>query len=199
MKHQNVRERLIENTIKIIAEHGFDKATTKTIVSGTGINEAYIYRDFTDKEDLFVSVFDKLDEELLAKLMQHLPVIYMREIELEVRCRLLFTEIWKFLLEYKERCLAFMQYYYSPYFKIHSADQHKKRYLPLIEEFSKAFIDEADVWMILNHMLDVMLSFAVRVHNEHMPSEDNYSEHVFRVVYHSVEQYFKKDEVKHNG
>ena len=78
LKHQNVRNRLIENTIKIIAENGFDKTTTKAIVSGTGINEAYIYRDFADKEDLFVKVFEKLDEELFAKLMQHLPVIYAR-------------------------------------------------------------------------------------------------------------------------
>ena len=100
MKHQNVRNRLIENTIRIIAENGFDKTTTKAIVSGTDINEA--------------------------------------------------------------------------------------------------FIDEADVWMILNHILNVMLDFAVKVHNDHMSKEDSYSEHVFRVIYRSVEQYFKKEEVNNN-
>lgn len=198
LKHQNVRNRLIENTIKIIAENGFDKTTTKAIVSGTGINEAYIYRDFADKEDLFVKVFEKLDEELLAKLMQHLPVIYMRELEYELRCRVFFDAIWKFLIDNKEKCLAFMRYYYSPYFKKYSADKHKQRYRPLVEKFSEAFIDEADVWMILNHVLDVMLSFAVKVHSDQMPNEDSYSEHVFRVVYRSIEQYFKKKEVPDN-
>ena len=34
--------------------------------------------------------------------------------------------------------------------------------------------------------------FAVKVHNGQMPSEDNYSEHVFLVIYRSVEQYFRK-------
>ena len=198
MKHQNVRNRLIENTIRIIAENGFDKTTTKAIVSGTDINEAYIYRDFSDKEDLFVKVFDQLDEELIAKLMQHLPVMYMSELEFEVRCRVFFTAVWKFLLGNKEKCLAFVRYYYSPYFNKYSADRHKQRYRPLVEKFSEAFIDEADVWMILNHILNVMLDFAVKVHNDHMSKEDSYSEHVFRVIYRSVEQYFKKEEVNDN-
>ncbi len=198
MKHQNVRNRLIENTIRIIAENGFDKTTTKAIVSGTDINEAYIYRDFSDKEDLFVKVFDQLDEELIAKLMQHLPVMYMSELEFEVRCRVFFTAVWKFLLGNKEKCLAFVRYYYSPYFNKYSADRHKQRYRPLVEKFSEAFIDEADVWMILNHILNVMLDFAVKVHNDHMSKEDSYSEHVFRVIYRSVEQYFKKEEVNNN-
>ena len=198
MKHQNVRNRLIENTIRIIAENGFDKTTTKAIVSGTDINEAYIYRDFSDKEDLFVKVFDQLDEELNAKLMQHLPVMYMSELEFEVRCRVFFTAVWKFLLGNKEKCLAFVRYYYSPYFSKYSADRHKQRYRSLVEKFSEAFIDEADVWMILNHILNVMLDFAVKVHNDHMSKEDSYSEHVFRVIYRSVEQYFKKEEVHDN-
>ena len=45
--------------------------------------------------------------------------------------------------------------------------------------------------MILNHILNVMLDFAVKVHNNQMSQEDNYAEHVFRVLYASVKQYFK--------
>ena len=43
--------------------------------------------------------------------------------------------------------------------------------------------------MILNHILDVMLSFSVKVHNGLMSEEDDYGEHVFRVLYESVKQY----------
>ena len=46
--------------------------------------------------------------------------------------------------------------------------------------------------MILNHILNVMLDFAVKVHNNQMPENDDYSEHVFRVIYESVRQYFKE-------
>ena len=45
--------------------------------------------------------------------------------------------------------------------------------------------------MILNHILNVMLDFAVKVHNGHMSASDDYAEHVFRVIYASVKQYFR--------
>lgn len=192
MSPQDMREKLIERTISVIANEGLDKTTTKAITTGTGINEAYIYRHFSDKKDLLSKAFDKLDEELVAKVMQHLPVMYMQELEYELRCRVFFEAVWKFLLGNKEKCLAFVQYYYSLYFTKYSAESHKRRYIPIVEKFKDAFKDEADVWMILNHILNVMLDFAVKVHNGQMPSEDNYSEHVFLVIYRSVEQYFRK-------
>ena len=187
-----MREKLIARTISVIATEGLDKTTTKAITTGTGINEAYIYRHFSDKKDLLSKAFDKLDEELVAKVMQHLPAMYMQELEYELRCRVFFEAVWKFLLGNKEKCLAFVQYYYSLYFTKYSAESHKRRYIPIVEKFKDAFKDEADVWMILNHILNVMLDFAVKVHNGQMPSEDNYSEHVFLVIYRSVEQYFRK-------
>jgi hypothetical protein len=84
-----------------------------------------------------------------------------------------------------------MRYFYSPYFTKYSAGDHEKRFKPLLEKFSPAFKDEADVWMILNHILNVMLDFAVKVHNGHMSASDDYAEHVFRVIYASVKQYFR--------
>ncbi len=191
MKHYDVRNRLIDRTITVIAESGMDKTTTKAIVKGTDINEAYIYRFFKDKEDLLSHVFEELDEELVAKAMQHVEVMYMPELEYELRCRVFFTAIWKFLLGNKEKCLAFVRYYYSPYFQKYSYETHKQRYAPLVMKFQDAFKDEADTWMILNHVLNVILDFAVKVHNGQMPNEDIYAEHVFRVIYRSIEQYFK--------
>ena len=192
MKHYDVQSRLIDRTIIVIAENGLDKTTTKAIVKGMDINEAYIYRYFSDKEDLLSHVFDTLDEELVAKVMQHLPVMYMRELEYELRCRVFFEAVWKFLLGNKEKCLAFVRYYYSPYFTKYSAENHKRRYVPVVEKFKEAFKDEADVWMILNHILNVMLDFAVKAHNGQMSKEDHYVEHVFLVIYTSVKQYFRE-------
>ncbi len=191
-----MRQTLIARTVAVIANQGLDKTTTKAIVAGTGINEAYIYRNFADKEDLLARTFDELDNELVAKAMQHLPVMYMPDMEFELRCRFFFFAVWEFLLGNKGKCLAFVQYYYSPHFQKYSAAQHKRRYEPLVEKFRDAFKDEADVWMILNHILNVMLDFAVKVHNDRMPGDDDYVEHVFRVIYASVKQYFKQAEEK---
>ena len=194
MKQDEFRQRLIDGTIHVIAQDGLDKATTKQIGTATNTNEAYIYRCFNGKEDMFSKVFEALDEELVTKAMQHVSVMYMQEMDFEMRCRFFFSAIWKFMLGNRDKCLAFVRYYYSPYFKKYSTESHKHRYEPLVDKFKDAFRDEADVWMILNHILNVMLDFAVKVHNGEMPEKDNYSEHVFRVIYRSVEQYFRKNE-----
>ena len=188
---QEVRATLIARTISVIADEGLDKTTTKAIVTGTGINEAYIYRYFDGKEDLLSKAFDFLDNELVEKTLEYLPAMYEDGLSTEQCCRNYFFPMWDFLLASREKCLAYMRYLYSTYFTKLSAASHRQRFAVVEEKFSKAFIDEADVWMILNHIFNIMLSFAVMVHNGHMSEDDDYSEHVFRVTYASVKQYFK--------
>ena len=97
MKQDEIRLRLIDGTIHVIAKDGLDKASTKQIGIATSTNEAYIYRCFVDKEDLLTKVFDALDEELLTKTMQFIEVMYVPEIDFEIRCRLYFSSITSYL------------------------------------------------------------------------------------------------------
>ena len=190
MKQDETRRKLIEGTIRVIAQKGLDNATTKQIGTTTGLNEAYIYRCFSGKEDLFAKTFITLDKEMLEQILQNMPILYEKEPEWEERCRRFFYTIWDFVIKERDRCLAFVRYFYSPYFAKNSMEEHTLLYQPVLKAFSTAFRPEADVWMILNHMLNVALDFAVKVHIGQMPDDKIYSEHVFRVIYRSVEQYF---------
>ena len=67
MKQDELRRRLIDGTIHVIAQDGLDKATTKQIGIETSINQAYIYRCFENKEDMLKKTFEELDDELVAK------------------------------------------------------------------------------------------------------------------------------------
>ena len=51
MKHHNVRNRLIDNTIMVIAANGLDKTTSKAIVKGTDINEEYFKKGDVQTND----------------------------------------------------------------------------------------------------------------------------------------------------
>ena len=194
MKQDENRRKLIDGTIRVIARDGLDKASTKSIGQETSVNQAYIYRCFADKEDMLAKAFASLDEELLETAMQHIAVMYIQELEYETRCRAFFTSVWKFLLGNRDKCLAFIRYYYSPYFQRYSAEEHKKRYVPLVEKFKDSFRAEANVWMILNHILATMLDFVVKVIEGAVPNNEDTAEHVFRLVYVSARQYFKKKE-----
>lgn len=194
MKRQECRSKLIEGTIQVIARDGLDKATTKLVGLETGLNEAYIYRCFAGKEDMYAKTFDLLDEELVDKVLENLPVMALQDVPFRERSQMLFTAVWKFVLGNRARCLAYVQYYFSPYFPRLSVELHKRRYKPVVDSFRVVFLDEADVWMIINHIIHTILNFAVKVHNDQMPKDDDYAEHVFRVVYASVEQYFRNKE-----
>ena len=191
MKQNELRFGLIDGTIHVIAKYGLDKASTKQIGLATSINEAYIYRCFEDKEDMFAKIFSFLDEELVNKAMQHVSVMYIQEMDYETRCRIFFSSIWRFLLGNHDKCVAFVRYYYSPYFSMYSAKEHKERYIPLVDKFKDAFCQEANVWMILNHILTTMLDFAVKVFDGEIPDDNDTAEHVFRLIYYSIRQYFK--------
>lgn len=191
MKHHNVRERLIENTILAVANEGLDKTTTKAIVKGTDINEAYIYRFFADKEDLLAQTFDTLDNELEKTVLKGMEAMYNSEYDYETRCRMFFTYVWEFVTSNPERCITFRQYYYSPYFQKFSAEAHEERYKEVVKKFYDFFKEEADVWMIINHILNVILDFAIKVFNGALANEKSNVEHIFRVIFCSVNQYFK--------
>lgn len=132
---------------------------------------------------MFAKAFAFLDDELLAVTMKHVEIMYMKEMEFELRGRFYFSAIWTFLLGNRDKCLTYIRYYYSPYFTKYSLEEHQKRFLPLVNKFRDAFKGEADVWLILNHILNVMLDFAVKVYNGQMPNDDDHAEHVFRVIY----------------
>ena len=188
------RQILIDGTIRVISREGMDKASAKQIEQETGVNAVYIYRCFRDKDDLFAKTFAYLDDELSDKILQNLPIMYDTQFAYVQRCRIFYYALWKFLLGNRDKCMAFVRYFYSPYFMRYSAQEHKARFAKVMEKIGPAFKEEADVWMILNHILNVMLDFAVKVHNGQMLDNDDYSEHVFRVVYASVKQYFINSE-----
>lgn len=194
MKHDEIRRGLIDGTIHVIATEGLDKATTKQIGSTTSINEAYIYRCFKSKEDMFAQTFAFLDDELITKVMQHVELMYINEIEYKTRCQIFFNAIWRFILGNREKCSAYIQYYYSPYFRQYSAEEHRIRFEPAVQKFNNAFQEQSNVWMLLNHILSTMLDFAIKVFDGAIPDDDDTSEHVFRLIYFSIAHYFKTKE-----
>lgn len=194
MKQDSICQKLIDGTIRVISCEGLDKASAKRIEAETGINAVYIYRCFEDKEDMFAKAFLYLDNELKEVILERLPIMYMKGFSVEERCRLMFSAVWKFILSDRDKCQCYIHYYYSPYFRKYSYSDHYENYKIVVEKISPAFKGEADVWMILNHILNVMLDFALKVFNSVMPENDDYSEHVFRVIYASVKQYFKGNE-----
>ena len=191
MKQHEIKRKLIEGTTRVIAREGLDKATTKRIGAETNLNEAYIYRCFNGKEDMFAGVFDVLDRELYGAVLTQMPVLAGTTKTAAERCRIAFNSVWRFLLQNKDKFLCYVRYYYSPYFAKYSSLAHRDLYQPILEKIRGVFVEGANVWMLLNHVLNVMINFAVKVYGGDLADNDDTEEHVFRLVFVSLQQYFK--------
>ena len=110
---QDVREILIANTIRLIAEGGFEKATTKAItysgeaLTSVKMNEVYIYRLFGNKEQLYDAVFERLDKELLYVLYDCVKEINALSESNKDALYKVFLKVWSFVVGNEERCRAF--------------------------------------------------------------------------------------------
>lgn len=47
-----VREALLNSTVRIVSQYGLERTTTKLIAADAQINEAYIYRCYDSKDSL---------------------------------------------------------------------------------------------------------------------------------------------------
>lgn len=196
-----IKELLIENAIHLIAEGGFEKATTKELTHCGGhlpdfkMNEVYIYRFFGSKENLYEAAFVRLDTELFHAFKRGIEIVGGFEDNRKEKLGNFFTMAWQFILGNEERCRCYVRYYYSIYFKGSSREAHRKLFEGMVQEMTPIFKDEADVEAILHSVFTAMFDFAIRVYNGELEDSDMNRPHIFNVLYCMMATYLK-DSVK---
>lgn len=198
---QEVKDILISNTITLIAQGGFEKATTKAITHGGNnpnnikMNEVYIYRLFGSKEHLYSVAFASLDREIFQALQTS---VHFDGKEQNIKDALyeVFLKAWRFVLHNEDHCMCYMRYYYSVYFRDASLRDHNKLFEVIIQEFAPLFKDGADVKSIMHSVFTAILDFAVRVYNGDLEDTETNATHIFNVIYCMMMSYLKPPAVK---
>ncbi|MBE6549267.1 MAG: TetR/AcrR family transcriptional regulator [Ruminococcaceae bacterium] len=197
MKNGNViREALLENTIRLIGDCGFEKATTKGIVSlgiddpNIRLNEVYIYRIFGSKELLYSEAFSVLDKELFAFVRNSAANFFDDPCPFVERIRNLFNKLWRFLLGNECRCRCYVRFYYSAYFHEQTLRKHRELLDSQESVFSPIFKDEADVITIIHTTFMTLMDFAIRVYNGDIEDNEDNAYHIFNLLYYSLSSYF---------
>ncbi len=196
-RKEDIKELLISNAIHLIAEGGFEKATTKELTYCSGslpnfkMNEVYIYRFFGSKEQLYESAFLRLDNELFYAFQDGVKIVGGFEGQTKEKLYEFFLMAWGFILGNEERCRCYVRYYYSIYFKGASFQEHKKLLTKMTDEMAPIFKEEADVSSILHSVFTALLDFAVRVYNGDLEDNEINRPHIFNVLYCMMMTYFK--------
>ena len=197
-RETEIKNLLISNAIQLVAEGGFEKATTKELThyketTDFKMNEVYIYRLFGGKENLYEAAFITLDNELFEALRAASRKAEQYEGTPKEKLYTMFLEAWSFVLKNKERCRCYVRYYYSVYFKDKSLEAHNKMFERIVCRMAPIFKEEADVSAIMHSVFTAFLDFAIRVHKEELEDNEINRPHVFNVLYCMMMSYLKSE------
>ena len=202
MKHEaEIRADLVKNTIRMIGEGGFEKATTRAVVRVHDqeprpykLNEAHIYRVFGSQEKLYEAAFTTLEEELFAVVRESFAELIAHEnADGKTRLRILFRRIWELLLRDENRCRCYVRYYYSVYFAGDSLRAHRKLLAGCRDLFAVMFKEESDVVSLMHTTFMTLIDFAVRVYNRDLLDNEENIYHIYLLVYTSLTPYLKPE------
>ena len=203
MKHEaEIREILIENTIRLIAEGGFEKATTKEIThSGAApedlkMNEVYIYRLFGGKEALFEQAFLMLEHEVYHELLRCSTEELAKDGEQMDCWHRIFQRSWSFIRRNEARCHCYVRYYYSIYFKGNSLAAHNRHFDEVTKVFEPFFREQANVSAIMHSVFCTLLAFAIRSYNGELLDNEENRMHIFNVLYNMLKCYLKDENAR---
>lgn len=170
-QREKIRTELMDGVIKVVVNNGFDKATTRAITSSVSdikLNDAYIYRYFQDKEDLFQKAFMRADKKFIQTINDNLHYIEETDVEVKERCRKLWYACWEFLLGDKDEYIFYLRYYYSAYFKEYALKEHMALYEAFMERFEKYVPQAKDVAGMMHTILEFALSELAKVDDPHL-------------------------------
>ena len=198
-REAEIKELLISNTIRLVSEGGFEKATTKELALCGGhlpdfkMNEVYIYRLFGSKENLYEATFIRLDTELFYSFKHGVEAVGGFSVGGREKLPEFFERAWRFVLGNEDRCRCYVRYYYSIYFKGASRDSHRKFFGEIVGEMLPLFKEEADAFSILHSVFTSLLDFAIRIYNDELEDNAENKQHVFNVLYCMMSTYFKNE------
>jgi len=187
-EHEAMREDLMNGAINATAKYGLVNLTTKIISQECGLNEAYIYRYFIDKEDLLEKTFVKIDTELFNVLTEYHYVFNNTEKSYKEKAREYFDLCWTYLGNGKKAGIFYIRYYNSAYFDRDKSYMHQK----LAEEFQEKISDnlkKSGTKVFLHAMFNLVLSYALDIALQKVENTPTTQDEIFELLYCMVEHY----------
>ena len=183
MEVQEMRQVFIDSAVRVVARDGMEKTTTKAIASEAKLNEAYIYKCFSGKDDLLSAALHMEDVNFANLLQETLPVMHMPGLSWKERAYILWKRSWDFILNEPADCIFYIRYYYSASCRAHAYETHLACFRPLIEKASKSFKPGTNMDMLIHQIFSTMLFFASRVLGGELENSEETTAWAFEQIY----------------
>ncbi len=180
------RQTLINSTIAVVASIGLADTTTKTICKKAKLNEAYLYRNFSNKDDLLLETYLYENEKLMRLIIDEAEKQrkYVETKSLRERSKAVVTKVWDFLTENPNVCKYLVYYYQSSQFTKYALAEHNKWVNILLNKLDLEYFNEKEYARTLLYILfNTVFSMAKQVADNRLPNTKETAEMVFKCVY----------------
>ena len=96
MEQESMKQAFMESAVRVVARDGMEKATTKAVAAEAKLNEAYIYKCFSNKDELLSAALHMEDVRFANLLQKTLPVMHMPDLLWKERAYILWKRSWDF-------------------------------------------------------------------------------------------------------
>ena len=84
-RSKQTKENIVQAAIRLFQERGYEKTTSNDIASEAGVSVGSFYVYFADKRQLFLTIFDRLADELYKNIFDGLKPEHLFDSDLELR------------------------------------------------------------------------------------------------------------------
>lgn len=181
MEIQEMKQVFMHSAVHVVARDGLEKATTKAIAAK--LNEAYIYKCFSGKDELLNEALHMEDANFAVLLHEILPIMHDTRLSYKERAYVLWKRSWDFILQERDDCIFYIRFYFASIGLNHVYRKHMDSYAPLFEQVRPSFKPNTNLDMVMHQLFCTMLFFAARVMDEDLPNNEETTRWTFEQIY----------------
>lgn len=178
-----MKQLFLKSAVHVVAQEGLDKVTTKAIAKEANLNEAYIYKCYSGKDELLNEALHMEDENFATLLHQLLPVMHDPSLPWKSRAFVLWKRSWDFILEERDDCIFYIRFYFASIGLNTVYRKHLESYQPLIEKVRPSFKPGTNMEMVIHQIFCTMLFFASRVMDGDLANNEETTRFTFEQIY----------------
>jgi AcrR family transcriptional regulator len=162
MEASERKKKMMDMTMKIIAERGLDSFSVAQAATAAAINEALVYRDFGTKENLLAVCYAQVNQEILQEYQNEEKKIMLTKEDMAEKMNDHWSRFFDCLIDGGYKTLFFQQYRDSAYHKKAMTEQKdvKKVIYHILSLYTK---NTEDADYLCAYLLDGSVLFAKRI------------------------------------
>lgn len=178
-----MKQTFLKSAVHIVARDGLEKVTTKAIAKEARLNEAYIYKCYSGKDELLNEALHMEDENFAVLLNETLPVMHDSRLPWKSRAFILWKRSWDFILEEPDDCVFYIRFYFATIGLNAVYGRHMESYKPFIDRVRPTFKPGTNMDMVIHQIFCTMLFFASRGMDGDLENCDETTRWTFGQVY----------------